>query len=178
MELNDYTNLRPNEHKSLLLLPLLEDNLDNSKKWFKHGLIDIYYKDTNKPHWGEKIILLYDARKIDIHPILNWNKSPYKYETYEEYYEGKLYRIFAYVIPPKYKKDFELMKTGNYSKISTSTKTHIIDFYKTIDPKSLSYTNTVRNILRPPIMVTLNKKREYTDAFGEKQILNINQVHL
>ena len=177
-ESKKYKNLRSYVSKQLLILPFIEDDPNRAEKWFGHGLINIYYKDTNKPEWEEKIILLYNSRTMDLRPITNWNLNPYKYQTYEEEYNGKLYRIFAFIIPPKWKKDYKLIIDGNYTKISFQAKSHIMDFYEKKDPRGLSYSKTVNFILNPPILCTKNEKGEYTDAFGEKQILNINQVPL
>lgn len=177
MELKNYKT-RDYIPKEILLLPLISKSPDEAKKWIGHGLIGIYNKDTNKPQWGEKIILVYNGKTHDLRPIINWNLSEYRYETYQEIKDGKTYHIFAYIIPPKYKKDYKLIVNGDYSKISIQTETIITDFYKKIDPKELNYLKTIKKILHPPLSESLNHKNEYTDAFGEKQILNINDVPL
>lgn len=149
------------------------------QKWITPGFIGAYYKDTNKPQWEEKIIVVYDIRKMNIRPILNWNSSEYRYEYYSEEHNGKIYNIFAYHIPPQYKKDFNLIISGNYSKVSLQVKSLIMNFYfKSKKGNTNPLYETVEKILYPPITETLTKKREYTGAFGGKQILNINQVPL
>ena len=77
-ESKKYKNLRSYVSKQLLILPFIEDDPNRAEKWFGHGLINIYYKDTNKPEWEEKIILLYNSRTMDLRPIVNWNINPYK----------------------------------------------------------------------------------------------------
>jgi hypothetical protein len=171
--MRDYLN------KALLLIPLIAKENETMQKWITPGFIGAYYKDTNKPQWEEKIIMVFNIREMNIRPILNWNNSEYRYETYSEEHNGKIYNIFAYQIPPKYKKDFNLITSGNYSKVSLQVKSLITNFYfKSKKGKTNPLYEMVEKILYPPITETLTKKREYTGAFGGKQILNINQVPL
>ncbi len=112
----------------LLLLPLIAKDTSDCKKWLCPGLIGVYYKDTNKPHWEDKIIVVYNGREMN-QPILNWNLSDYKYEKYEEYINNKAYYIYAYTVPPQFKKDFNLIINGDYSKISIQAKNRILEFH-------------------------------------------------
>ena len=163
----------------LLLLPLIVRKPNEFRKWIGPGFKGVYYQDTNKPQWENKIIVVYDESEMNIRPMLNWNLSEYKYESYEEIKDGKIYYICAYVIPPQFKSDYEKIINGDYSKISRQTANYILDVhFKANNGKLLTNYEKVKKILYPPITETLNAKKEYTDAFGGKQILNINQVPL
>ena len=163
----------------LLLLPLIVRKPDELRKWTGPGFIGVYYKDTNKPQWEDKIIVVYDGHDMNIRPILNWNLSEYKYELYEETHNKRVYCIYSYIVPPQFKADFKKIINGDYSTISRQTANHILDVhFKANNGKLLTNYEKVKKILYPPITETLNAKKEYTDAFGGKQILNINQVPL
>lgn len=172
-----FTNLRPYCLKEYLLLPLIAKEKETAKHWLRSGFKGIYYKDINKPQWGEKIILLFDADTIDIKAILNYSESEYKYSTYNETINGKSYQIFAFIVPPKFKKDYNLIINGDYKEISSSTCTKILNFYTDTKFHINYHKECLEKILYNRELASINKKYEYTDGFGKEQILNLNQVN-
>lgn len=175
-EQKTYKPLRPELNKQYLLLPLISRNGNDVKKWITRGFLGVYFKDTNKPQWENKIIVVYDGATHDIHSILNWCNSKYSYEKYEQIKDGKIYCIYAYTVPPKYKQDFKKIINGDYSKVSASTVYDIKNYYTPLIKGNKTLYDDITKILRPPTLCTKNYKGEYTDAFGGRQILNINSV--
>lgn len=172
-----FTNLRPNCLKEYLLLPLIAKKGETAKHWLRNGFKGIYFKDINKPQWGKKIILLFDANQIDIKAILNYTESEYKYETYNEAIDGKLYQIFAFVVPPKFKKDYNFIINGDYKEISSSAYTTILNFYKDTKFHISFYLTYIKKILDNIELTSQNNKNEYTDGFGKEQILNLSHIN-
>lgn len=173
-----FTNLRPNCLKEYLLLPLIAKKGETAKHWLRSGFRGIYYKDTNKPQWGEKIILLFDVDNIDIKAILNYSESEYKYSTYNETINGKTYQIFAFIVPPKFKKDYDFIINGDYKCVSSQTCSKILNFYTDTKFHISWHLKHLEKILYNCELASQNAKYEYTDGFGKEQILNLNQVNL
>lgn len=149
----------------IFLKPLIFTDEDNDfilNKQYR----GIFYKDTNKPEWENKIILLFEYNgplwKVDEF----FNKSPYAYNNYIEKLNNKTYKIYAFTIPPTLKNDFLNLIKGNYEKIKSTTKKKIQQYWKTkfIVDKVEDYCSN--NHIR--------YKTHYT--FEKGAILNLNNV--
>ena len=149
----------------IFLKPLIFKNEDDEfilNKQYK----GIFYKDTNKPEWENKIILLFEYNgplwKVDEF----FNKSPYAYNSYIEKLNNKTYKIYAFTIPPTLVTDFNHLINGNYSNIKLSTKWTIQQYWKAefISTKVEDYCSN--NHIR--------YKNHHT--FTKSAILNLNNV--
>lgn len=154
------------------LLPLILEET-KIKTLLTPDYIGAYYKDTNKPQWGEKIYLVYKHTKPNLNISLFYHNSKYKYNRYEETINNETYYIYCFIVPPIYKKDFENIIKGNYSKITNAN-------FKIKNAWALSgiIGNLVNETIDLPPTKTRNENGELLTAFNEREILNLNKVPL
>ena len=105
MVLKDFNMISKFRDEITLLLPLI---LENNKPYelIYSNFKGIYCWDTNNPQWENKIILLYES-VVPPAVLTIYNKSSYKYTIYKEQIDSMVYYIVAFVVPPKFKKDYE-----------------------------------------------------------------------
>lgn len=105
MVLKDFNVISEFRDEITLLLPLI---LENNKPYelIYSNFKGIYCWDTNNPQWENKIILLYES-VVPPAVLTIYNKSSYKYTIYREQIDSMVYYIVAFVVPPKFKKDYE-----------------------------------------------------------------------
>ena len=161
----------------LLLLPLITDDAKRSHTWFG-GLQGVYIQDTNKPQWENKIILVYKQNTANIYSILNYKSSKYTYETYWDNKNKETYEIYAYIIPPQYKNDYNLIISGQYSKLSPSTKARIKSFWENprLKHKKNCYIDVLKILNPETILETKSENGEILESFGTDEILDLNEV--
>lgn len=112
MGLNNCKNLQ----KILFLLPLICDEPDPT--FLINKCLEIYNEDTNKPQWeSDKIILRY-KNGGNIPKVRNYlNNNPYLYAKYTEKTDD-FYTIYAFTVPPKFKRDYKNLLEGKYTSCS------------------------------------------------------------
>lgn len=113
----------------LFLTPFIANN-ENHAKILNKQFLGIFYKDTNKPQWENKIILAYEYTGSLYNVDRFFEKSEYSYETYTETIDNKTYKIYSFIIPPNLKKDFNHIIKGEYTEISLPTITKLQSFWK------------------------------------------------
>ena len=161
-----------NRKSTTFLLPLILENT-KIRTLLTPDYIGTYYQDTNKPEWGKKIYLVYKHTKPNLNISLFYRNSKYKYNKYEETVNNETYYIYCFIIPPVYKKDFENIINGKYSKITNAR-------HKIKNAWALSgiIGNLVNETLDLPPTKTRNINGELLNAFDEREILNLNKVPL
>lgn len=150
---------------SLFLAPLVL-NKEELKIIYLHNCLGTFYQDTNKPEWENKIILAFeltDAQSLKmIEDIFKNNK--YAYDKYTEKINNKIYCIYAYLIPYNIKHDVEHLINGEYTKLSDTAK-------------SLLLNSTTISWLKKHYEAYFTKKVGMTfTKFHEEGILNLNEV--
>jgi hypothetical protein len=58
------------------------------------------------------------------------------YAEYTEFINGNAYKVIAFTIPPKLKKDFTHLLNGEYTKVSVQTQNKILDHWGPISSKA------------------------------------------
>lgn len=113
----------------LFLTPFIT-NRDNHTQILNKQFLGIFYKDTNKPQWEEKIILAYEYTGSLYYVDRFFEKSEYAYESYTDTIDNKTYKIYSFTIPPNLKKDFNHIIKGEYTNISLPTITKLQSFWR------------------------------------------------
>lgn len=110
------------------MLPLILTNIDEIIKLIPSNFYGIYYKDTNKPDWDKKIILVYEnIIPNSIKTICE--KSDYYFGAYTEIIEDKTYKIISFTIPNNFKKELDNILKGNYEKTTMPIRNKILNFW-------------------------------------------------
>lgn len=91
--------------------------------------IGVFYKDTNKPEWENKIIIAFKNSPVESIYLADkvFNENEYAYAKYTEVIENNLYIIYAFTIPHNLKIDVERLSNGQYTKLSDTAKNIIIN---------------------------------------------------
>ena len=153
---------------TIFLLPLIL-NGTKIERLLTPNYIGTYYQDTNKPEWGNKIILVYELNKPNLNITLFYCNSPYKYDFYTETINNTTYGIYCFIVPPIYKNDYNKIINGEYNKLTNATYTITNAWIKSI------FIKEIKNALSP--LQTINTlKGTYLPYFDESEILNLNQV--
>lgn len=110
------------------MLPLIVTNIEEIITLIQSNFYGIYYKDTNRPDWDKKIILVYE-NIIPKNVKTICEKSDYYFETYTEVIEDKTYKIISFTIPQNFKKGLDNILNGNYEKTTTPIRNKILNFW-------------------------------------------------
>lgn len=172
--MSDVTTI--NKRKAeIFLLPLIINKQNDIKRLITEDFVGVYYKDTNKPEWENKIIIVYKFKKPNINPLLFFKTSKYKYNQYEEEIDGEIYNIFAFVIPPDLKKDYEKIINGKYDNIWFTTKQKIENAWN----KCSIIHQKLNDVLTNNPCISNKYKKIYGQLlppFDKNEILNLNKV--
>lgn len=111
-ELKNYKHL----FKIIFILPLI---IEKNILSIVNKNLTIHTEDTNKPQWENKIFLCYKngGNFNSIKEKLEKNK--YLYNKYTELTDD-YYTIYAFNVPPEFKKDYNHLLKGEYTKLSHS----------------------------------------------------------
>lgn len=157
MELKNYKNL----FKVLFILPLINNkntlSLINTK-------LNIYAKDTNKPHWEDKIILCYKngGNFNKVRNLLENNE--FLYEKYTEFTDD-YYTIYSFIIPNEFKKDYEHLLNGEYTKLSQKAMNKIKGAWY--------FSDTLSNYISDIFIGLHSRIKTHPKLYD---VLNLNQV--
>ena len=150
---------------SLFLAPLVL-NKEELKIIYLRNYLGTFYQDTNKPEWENKIILAFeltDAQSLKMTEDI-FKNNKYSYDKYVETIDNKTYYIYAYLIPHNITHDVEHLINGEYTKLSDTTK-------------SLLLNSTSISWLKKHYEAYFTKKVGMTfTKFHEEGILNLNKV--
>lgn len=150
---------------SLFLAPLVL-NKEELKIIHLRNCLGTFYQDTNKPEWENKIILAFeltDAQSLKMTEDV-FKNNKYSYDKYVETIDNKTYYIYAYLIPHNITHDVEHLINGEYTKLSDTTK-------------SLLLNSTSISWLKKHYEAYFTKKVGMTfTKFHEEGILNLNKV--
>lgn len=150
---------------SLFLAPLVL-NKEELKIIYLRNCLGTFYQDTNKPEWENKIILAFeltDAQSLKMTEDI-FKNNKYSYDRYVETIDNKTYYIYAYLIPHNITHDVEHLINGEYTKLSDTTK-------------SLLLNSTSISWLKKHYEAYFTKKVGMTfTKFHEEGILNLNKV--
>jgi hypothetical protein len=91
--------------------------------------IGVFYKDTNKPEWENKIFIAFKNSPVESIYLANkvFNGNKYAYTKYTESLDNDTYVIYVYNIPPNLKIDIERLSNGEYTKLSDTAKNIILN---------------------------------------------------
>lgn len=150
---------------SLFLAPLVL-NKEELNIIYLRNCLGTFYQDTNKPEWENKIILAFeltDAQSLKMTEDI-FKNNKYAYDKYVETINNKTYYIYTYLIPHNLNHDVEHLINGEYTKLSDTTK-------------SLLLNSTSISWLKKHYETYFTKKVGMTfTKFHEEGILNLNKV--
>ncbi len=106
------------------IFPVVCEDREDFKLVFHSRFEGVYVGDTNKPAWENKIVVTFingappEFRKF-------FKKNSWAYTSYYENIKDNIHEIFAFHIPPKFKKDVNHVLNNEFCKISSAYKYHI-----------------------------------------------------
>lgn len=157
----------------------------NFEEYKFKGFIDAYVGDFNKEDYGDYFIfMLFKLEDLDIKELI---KNPNYVEDYD--YNGFVVVVFLY--PEKFRMDYDLIKEGKYSKVSSEFKKSFpkeIYFYDSETKRKFlgnSYIYKVINRfayiaddLAEMLWVEVTPEMEYWKGFElERETLDINKIY-
>ena len=150
--------------KTTILLPFILENEDPYDLLY-NNFYGIFTNDTNKPDWENKIFLVYE-RIVPKKVLTIFNNSKYKYNAYTEYIENKTYKILAFTVPYKFKRDYLNIINNHPEKTNGIFRDKVMEIWKP--------TTIVRSTIRNMFMgLQINKR---IPDFKTLCILNLNKV--
>jgi hypothetical protein len=144
---------------STFFVPSLKINKDNL---LKSGYINAYFKDDNKDiQYEDCVYLLFKPENLrDFRQFLE-EEYERTSNIIEDYDYGGGFVVVVYRLNPRYKKDFDLIRRGQYSHTSKSFQS---EFPKTIKiPNGLSYKEEISIQFR-----IFNKTADLKDFWEQK----------
>lgn len=148
------------------MLPLIVKDINEIIKLTPSNFYGIYYKDTNRPDWDKKIILVYE-NIIPNNVKAICEKSDYYFGAYTEVIEDKTYKIISFTVPQKFKKELDNILNGDYEKTTMPIRNKILNFW--------SFSPIIKQKLEEHFLGwQANWKKPKIKT--ENLILNLNQV--
>jgi len=171
---------------SIFMVPTLK--LDR-KKLTENNFINAYIRDENKEVYENCVYLLFKPTDLDIFREFLANEYDNKQSTLVEDYDYPGgYVVMVYKLNPKFKKDFDLVRLGKYSKTSKAFQelfpkvVHILSGKYTKEEVSLQYRvfNRTEDLIafwEERLGVQFNSTQEVWHGFEEeKEVLNNNNI--
>lgn len=125
-----------------------KESYESGNKLLNKLFDGIYFYDTNKPEWGDDIIIFVykDLISKGVKQFLEESKMTYEY--YYENIRGDLYGIVAFKVPYEFQRDFECIKNDDLQNLSQVYLNKLRNIFGcTLHAKDIDY-NTAQGLKR------------------------------